>query len=54
MPGPERLIVRESVDNIIAEWRKRVILLEEVDIHRLEITREHTAQHWTLESTEKR
>ena len=32
MPGPERLIVRESVDNIIAEWRKRVILPQEVDI----------------------
>jgi len=50
---PEWLIIRDSIDNI-AEWRKRVILLEEVDIHRLEITREHTAQHWTLESTEKR
>jgi len=53
LPMPEWLIIRDSIDNI-AEWRKRVILLEEVDIHRLEITREHTAQHWTLESTEKR
>jgi len=30
-PVPEQLIVRDNIHNI-AEWRKRVILLQEVDI----------------------
>ena len=31
LPTPEWLIIRDSIDNI-AEWIKRVILLEEVDL----------------------
>jgi len=35
-PVPEQLIVRDNIHNI-AEWRKRVILLQEVDVHQWQL-----------------
>ena len=40
---PEQLIVRDRIDNI-AEWRKTVILLHEVDVCQLAIACEQAAQ----------
>lgn len=46
-------VADDSIHNT-AEWRKPVILLQEVDIRQLAISSEQAAQWWTLESAENR
>ena len=52
LPVREQLIVRESIYN--AEWRKTVILLQEVDVCLLAVAREQAVQCWALESAKRR
>ena len=49
---PEQLIIRETIDNIV-EQRKRVILLQEVGVGRLAIAHELATQCWALKSAER-